>query len=538
MKSLTQRCICAFNKKSLFISIQQVLLLSMLPALLSVLLVSCGEKKTIDKKLTKIEMWYVPTQVEAAEPPENWFMYDKIRQTLGVSLVLRALPPDTAEIDEIIQRAAKTNTLPDIFRTSHSLMIDLAKQNKIACIDKIYPLMPIRTRDIHTEEAVKTTQIDGMSFALAYPTSSTNIPRNEGVLIRKDWLDNLQLPVPRTTQEFFDVMTAFTKGDPDMNGKEDTYGFGAFIERNVQEDGLGKRFEPFFGAFGVAGTLNYARDNPHLNIRDPRFYLALEYVKNMYAARIIDPDFLGYKKDDFRRAWKEGKFGVMREQFAAFSLKSNYTPFDEKFPDGEWIVIDPPEGPRGESSVGLSTQSWNYLAVSRRSVEQGKLPVIANLLEWLYTSASENLMYGQLGLNYVYDTNGKISDKTPIPELAYTSVESAPLLQMSWLVERVNAEKMRERYPVWKRANKSEMDPLKVLAEMQSKNWTAGFTFEAMPKALNEAYNQGLLDFVTGKRNLTKENFDAFVEFLDGKGLKDWEDKIINDAKENGLFSK
>ncbi|WP_191013361.1 extracellular solute-binding protein [Treponema zioleckii] len=501
------------------------------------ILVSCGEKKGVDnKKLTKIELWYVPSQVEAAEPPENWFMYDKIRQTLGVNLVLRALPSDSAELDEVIQKAAKTNSLPDIFRTSHSLMVELAKQNKIACIDKIYPLMPIRSRDIHTPEAIKASQIDGLSFALAYPTSNTNIPRNEGVLIRKDWLQNLQLEVPRTTDEFFDVMVAFTKEDPDGNGKADTYGFGAFLERNAQEDGLGKRFAPFFGAFGVVGTLNYAPDNPHLNIRDPRFYLALEYVKKMYTARIIDPDFLGYHKDDFRRAWKNGRFGIMREQFAAYSLKSNYTPFDEKFPNGEWIVIDPPVGPRGESSVGLSTQAWNYLSISRRSVEQGKLPVIANLLEWLYTSASENLLYGQLGLNYIYDTNGKISDKTPIPELSYTSVESAPLLQMSWLVEHVNEDKMRERYPIWQRANKTQMDPLAVLEEMQSKHWTVGFTFESMPKALNDAYNQGLIDFLTGKRNLTKENFEAFIESLDEKGLKEWEDKIISDARENGLL--
>ena len=37
--------------------------------------------------------------------------------------------------------------------------------------------------------------------------------------------------------------------------------------------------------------------------------------------------------------------------------ENNYAPFDKNFPDGDWIVIDPPTGPSGHSSVGPSVRN-------------------------------------------------------------------------------------------------------------------------------------------------------------------------------------
>ena len=65
----------------------------------------------------------------------------------------------------------------------------------------------------------------------------------------------------------------------------------------------------------------------------------------MVDERVIDPNWTSYTKDDLRAAWKQGRFGVMREQFAALTSQSNYAPFDTNFPNGEWVVIDPPKRP-------------------------------------------------------------------------------------------------------------------------------------------------------------------------------------------------
>ena len=78
-----------------------------------------------------------------------------------------------------------------------------------------------------SESYRKHSTVNGVCYGLDQPGT---IVRNEGILIRKDWLDKLGLKVPKTTDEFFEVMKAFTFKDPDGNGKNDTYGLGAYIE--------------------------------------------------------------------------------------------------------------------------------------------------------------------------------------------------------------------------------------------------------------------------------------------------------------------
>src|SRR3546814_8869937 len=44
------------------------------------------------------------------------------------------------------------------------------------------------------------------------------------VIVRKDWLANLGLQMPETTEDLYDVARAFSEGDPDGYGQDDTYG--------------------------------------------------------------------------------------------------------------------------------------------------------------------------------------------------------------------------------------------------------------------------------------------------------------------------
>ncbi len=44
------------------------------------------------------------------------------------------------------------------------------------------------------------------------------------VIIRQDWLDNLGLALPETTDDLYEIARAFTEDDPDGNGENDTYG--------------------------------------------------------------------------------------------------------------------------------------------------------------------------------------------------------------------------------------------------------------------------------------------------------------------------
>ncbi|WP_407428807.1 extracellular solute-binding protein [Treponema sp.] len=483
-------------------------------------------------ELNKVELWYGPYSNDAPPLPDDCVLIDHVEKDLGIKLKTVPLPSGKEDQMQMVLDAAKTNSLPDIFMVDRNTLVTLLKENKIARVDKMYEKMPKRSYQMYNEEARAATSFDGYSYGLA---QSGSIDRNEGVLIRKDWLDNLGLAVPVTTEDFYQVMRAFTYNDPDGNGLNDTFGYGAYIEIRAIEEGLGSRFAPFFGAFGVEGTYNASKKNPGLNVRKPEYLEAMEYVRSLVADRLIDPQWATYTKNQFRAAWKNGRFGIMREQNAAFALESNYKDFDEKFPDGEWILINPPVGPRGESSVGANSTGYRIYAISKRAQELGKLPVIARLLEWMSTDGYATVAYGEEAVNYMVDDAGNITTEgLPDPELAYTKKSAAPLLQLRNMVFYNSDEELKARYPTWYSKNGKEMSALKTLRAMQAKTWTVGIGIPGISKELKTFYEQGLKDFAMGNRSLS--TWDEWLKEFDELGGADWEKRCKIHVEENNLL--
>ena len=483
-------------------------------------------------ELNKIELWYAPYSSNAEPLPEDSVLIDHVEKDLGISLVAKPLPQSKNEQATLILEAARTNTLPDIFMVNRDVLTTLVKENYVARVDHMYPLMPERTARMYDETARASSSFDGVSYGLS---QSGSIDRNEGILIRKDWLDKLGLPVPVTLDDFYNVMKAFTINDPDGNGIPDTYGYGAYIDIRAVEEGLGCRFAPFFGAFGVEGTFNATKKNPGLNIHKPEYKEALRYLNKLVTERLVDPGWATYSKDDFRAAWKAGKFGMMREQNAAFALEANYKDFDEKFPEGEWILINPPVGPRGQSSVGAYSTGYRTYAVSRRAQELGKLPIIAKLLEWMSTDGYITVAYGEEAENYMLDDDGNVTiEGLPDPSFAYTQKKAAPLLQLRNMVFYNSNEELEARYPTWHTKNGKEMSAFKLLREMQKCPWTLAVSIPGISQELKEFYEEGVRDFVIGRMNI--DTWELWLLEFDKRGGADWERRCLLYAEENNLL--
>ena len=108
--------------------------------------------------------------------------------------------------------------------------------------------------------------------------------------IRKDWLDNLGLPVPKTIEEFYAVMKAFTENDPNRSGKNDTVGMTTRTTWLMQD---------MFHAFGV--PLNHVGahaivTDPHDGMRfndgmlKPAMVDALQNLADLYKNGYLDPE--------------------------------------------------------------------------------------------------------------------------------------------------------------------------------------------------------------------------------------------------------
>jgi putative aldouronate transport system substrate-binding protein len=475
-----------------------------------------------------ISVWAAGRVTEAAPPPDDWVAYSIIKDKLKITLNLVLVPGDVTEQNTKINTAAAANDLPDIFFVNRDVWYKLVGEGLVAKVDELLPLMPVRTATHYSNpNRNKIVTIDGSMYGLP---DQGQIPTTDGLVIRKDWLDKLGLTMPKTVDELIAVAKAFTENDPDGNGEDDTYGFGAFVENaGVPETGLGRRWDTIMGAFGVAGTFNVTKDAFGLNVRNANYMEALTAVKQIIDGGYIDPDWPTLKKDEFRARWKQGKWGIMRENFAALSTKSNYADFDKNFPDGDWEVLPPPTGLSGTSSEGLAIQSARIYAVSQKAIDAGKGPAIARLLEWMASEEGYYLLgFGVKGENYNLDTNGYITLEGIDAAKAWTAKEMQPYTQLANMVYIFSDVEMHARYPEYKTANGRTMKPLDFLAGFTAQPWTESTAAAIINPPSNwtdfsRFYNEGLMGFALGTTELNQANWDAFIAQLDAFDAKGWE---------------
>lgn len=477
----------------------------------------------------EIEMWALATVTEAGPPPDDWVAYNIIHDELGINLKY-VIVPTGGDGEAKLNAAAAANDLPDLFQLvsasgdTRGALFNLVDLGLVAPVEDLMPLMPERVATHYNDPLlIDLVTIDGHQYGLP---ELPPIPRREGLVIRKDWLDALGLEPPTTLAELYEVAVAFTEQDPDGNGQNDTYGFGGFI--NGQ--GIGNRFDFLFGGYGLPGVWNFNDPaNFGLNVRDPQYPEGLAYMKSLVDAQVIDPDWPTLTRDDFRARWKQGKFGIMWEDFAALTNQSNYAPFDENFPEAEWIALPAPTGPDGESSYGVYTGRGQIFAVSQKAADAGKGEAIARLLEWIATDGYYLLGFGQEGVNFVLDENGNISTEGIEETLAWTAPEQQPFTQMRNQLVFYNAPaEIIARYPTYETLNGRTMDPMLFLDFFQNQPWVDGRGIQVILPPDNAAdfdryYNEGLIQFVLGQKELNDDTWAEFLAGLDSLGAAEYE---------------
>ena len=486
-----------------------------------------------------ITMLYAATATEVGPIPADWEGYAIIREKLGINLVLQQLPSASADQDLVVQTMAAADELPEFITVpSKKVYDDLVAKGFFADVTDDFAKMPERSKVMFGAGSKAYTTYNGRQYGFATPSSYVG---NEGLLIRKDWLDKLGLAVPTTLDELYDVMYAFTYNDPDGNGKDDTYGYGAFVESYMNYEAYpGRRFEPLMGAFGVEGTFNMSADNFGLKVKDPAYYDFMVFMKKCLDAGVIDPNWQAYKKDDFRAAWKQGKFGIFREQNSAYANTNNYKPFDDNFPEGGFIVVDAPIGPNGKQSVGPAVEGFRIFAINADCSPE-KHAKIVEMFEWM--SYGEGYMlcgYGIEGKTYVLNEKGWPVPSAELGDYSYDKSIGQTYVQLrNSSFNYVDPVETNLRYPGYITATSQKyMSAGEVLIEMQSKTWTpaAGMNFLPSPSTDVETfYRQGIAEFLNGTKELTEANWKAWVDQLYALGADKWEKDAYEYAK-NGNF--
>jgi ABC-type glycerol-3-phosphate transport system substrate-binding protein len=193
-------------------------------------------------------------------------------------------------------------------------------------------------------------------------------PSCETLWIRKDWLDNLGLEVPKTLAELDDVLYKFTFDDPDGNGIKDTYGLGGdgYELRSfwpwLQGSGAGNNHYYFDFTKMPDGTIAYAGSTGDMK-------KAVERIAKLYKDGVITPNIITDTNGNEEMA--RGGFGVIH-RWIAWNNPSGVVmrSFYASNPNAEWIPFDPVAGDNGNGQANPEKLSaWCFFAVTKNCTD-------------------------------------------------------------------------------------------------------------------------------------------------------------------------
>ncbi len=266
-----------------------------------------------------------------------------------------------------------------------------------------YPYMTEQLAPI----AWELTKINGANYGVPRPRPSEG---ESYFVIRKDWLDKLQLKEPTTMEELYDVMKAFTTQDPDGNNKADTVG----LTGQVDPIGMGtlaeieRTFNQTYGEWKLLDDGQLVHFTTLPGTRD-----ALQYVANAYNEGLIPADFASMKLTQIKDLFKAGKAGIIVEKSG--TMQEYYDALKQIEPDFEFTNLYPLTSLDGYNPKGAG---FSGLIAIPKSVKEDKVKKILAMIDrWgqddvflMHSRGIEGVHHTKQGDEVVVDTDKIAAD--------------------------------------------------------------------------------------------------------------------------------
>lgn len=346
-----------------------------------------------------------PVKIEIIETGNNLPSPDKdiikqeLDKALNIDLNLTVYPSGDDYSNQMNVRMASGN-FPDLFMVDRQQLIQFSKQGLLLDLTPYMDKLE-QTVAFIGEDSVKKGMVDGKVYGIS---KSPQIPYNT-YWIRKDWLDKLQLQVPETVEQLSAVAEAFTKNDPDGNGKPDTFGLTG---------GKIGAFAPVFGAFGVGMPGDfYEKDGVVVNsLYDPAMKDALEFIRTMIASGSVDSELLANSGLQHQEKAIKGQAGIVYIDWPNITKEQFVEQIKTVNANAQWLQIAAPTGAGGQhdGSWDIGATPGRFAIPKALEKDPEKLQKVFDLLNYI-SNPDGGSMLVQFG---VKDTHFKLDNGKPI----------------------------------------------------------------------------------------------------------------------------
>jgi multiple sugar transport system substrate-binding protein len=155
-----------------------------------------------------LEVWTRSADAPAAT-------YEKVFEAFTEQTGIEVDYQPVVEFDTQIQGRAASRDLPDVFINDSASLGTYQSQGWLLPID---PESIAGADSISDETWAVARGVDGETYGVPFSRQAFV------TMVRKDWRENVGLPVPETWEDLAALADAFATQDPDGNGQDDTFG--------------------------------------------------------------------------------------------------------------------------------------------------------------------------------------------------------------------------------------------------------------------------------------------------------------------------
>lgn len=396
---------------------------------------ACGTQEVVDNSdPTQITMfgWSI-SSINTAKRT-NSPLYAKIKENTGVDIIPKAT--SSATYDEAINKMFNAGELTDMFiaygpekTVQYSKMIE---------DEAIVPVSDYVSETRYPNLYKHLQQYDFLKDNLYYSQGKhwsipTNFSLEHTMYIRTDWLDNLnqtekltrilteelghmpsaqelednKFKKPTDLVEFYRVARAFTKYDPDGNGRDDTYGYTGTSDM-WSDNWIQIAFSGGYQMMVDDGTGTYTASS----ITDGA-QKAMAFLNRMQQEGIMHPDWQTDTFDKKEQKFCQGKVGMIECHAWYNNVISGFRSANPKYSIEEASAIiemmDPPAGPDGKYGISGHPNFWTVVCLSS-NMSEAKRENALKLMDYLYSEEGQNLfVYGIEGVHFKVENGEKVS---------------------------------------------------------------------------------------------------------------------------------
>ncbi|MCU6794382.1 extracellular solute-binding protein [Paenibacillus sp. WQ 127069] len=312
-----------------------------------------------------------PSSVDVKLPPgdsqENNEFVRFISDKLNIKYEHTWQTPDGDPYKQKIDLVIASGDVPDVMFVNETQLKLLVNSDLVADLTSAYDknISPELRKVFDSTKELSLSQATFNGKLMAIPNSQPGADAMNVLYIRKDWLDKLGLPEPKTLSDIENVAKAFIERDPGGNGKNNTLGLtGTQDIINIGSSIFG--FDTIFSYYDAYPELwiKNKSGNVEYGSIQPENKAALAKLREMYAAGIIHKEFVAETTSTGREKVISGKVGMFFGPFwmGSFMLMDSV----KQNPQAEWIPLAVPLDGKGNFKTHTMSPTSSFLVISKK----------------------------------------------------------------------------------------------------------------------------------------------------------------------------